>query len=176
MAKVHSLRPPTQLAVVRIFLAGSIDNGTALDWQTDITNRLKVRYQSRDDVELIICNPRRDNWNMDPSNDELEFQINWELTNIETADVVAVYFASNSQSPVTMLETGLLLGTYSNMILHVPDDFWRATNLKVTAARYGFPVSTTESAFFGRLTDAIDIVIDKQLVDTSTKCDSSREG
>ena len=68
-----------------------------------------------------------------------------------------------------MLETGLLLAAHKNMVLHVPDDFWRATNVKVTAARYGYSVCNTESVFFGRLIKAIDVVIDKQLVNTSTK-------
>lgn len=41
---------------VKVFLAGSIEQGKAEDWQTELTNRLK-------DANVTILNPRRDNWN-----------------------------------------------------------------------------------------------------------------
>ena len=42
---------------VSLFLGGSIEEGKAIDWQSDITNKL----QSYDNLDIF--NPRRDTWN-----------------------------------------------------------------------------------------------------------------
>lgn len=39
----------------RIFLAGSIDMGSSIDWQDDLTNKIGDR-------DAYIFNPRRDEW------------------------------------------------------------------------------------------------------------------
>lgn len=46
--------PPLEIGEISIFLAGSIDMGSAEDWQTKMTNDL-VDFDN-----LIIYNPRRD--------------------------------------------------------------------------------------------------------------------
>ena len=46
---------------VRIFLAGSIENGLADNWQDRVAKELAERYNGLD-CNVIINNPRRGNW------------------------------------------------------------------------------------------------------------------
>ncbi len=63
----------------RIFLAGSIENGTAEDWQENVTNRL-----SKIEKPIVVFNPRRTSWDAswEQSIKNLLFkeQVDWELS------------------------------------------------------------------------------------------------
>lgn len=119
----------------KVFLAGSIDNGAAIDWQTEVVNALAG-------MEVILLNPRRADWNpaWQSSSDEPEFvrQVRWELHALEQADVVLMYFAPGSQSPVTLLEFGLHARD-GKLLVAAPDGFWRKANVDITADHYGVP-------------------------------------
>ena len=71
-----------------VFLAGSIEQGKADDWQTEIVEKLK-------DENVIFYNPRRDDWDaswdQDSENKELVGQVNWELDALEDADLIVMY-------------------------------------------------------------------------------------
>lgn len=85
-----------------IFLAGSIEMGTAERWQ-------EVVEAGIDDLDVIILNPRRDLWDSSwlqtPDHKEFREQVQWELEAQERADIIAFYFAPNTKSPVTMLDS-----------------------------------------------------------------------
>ena len=122
----------------RVFLAGSIDMGSAVDWQTEV-----VKHLQQEDV--IILNPRRDDWDsswvQDISNPQFNEQVNWELNNIEGADLVLFYFAPGSLSPVTLLELGLVLGLgYIEVRVCCPRGYWRRGNVEITCAMYGVDI------------------------------------
>jgi len=116
-----------------VFLAGTIDNGDSFDWQKEAETYL-------DDLDIIILNPRRDDWDSsivaNSNNAPFNEQVNWELAGLALADVVLFYFAPNSKSPVSMLELGICLET-QNVIIVCPEDFWRKSNIEITAKRYG---------------------------------------
>ena len=117
----------------RVFLGGSIDMGGAPDWQAAMTAALA-------DMDVIILNPRRPDWNpaWRPDADEPEFrrQVEWELNALEAADVIVMYFAPGTQSPVSLLEMGLH-ARGGKLIVLAPDGFWRKGNVDITAAAYG---------------------------------------
>lgn len=117
----------------RIFLSGSIDMGGAPDWQAAMTAALS-------DMEVIVLNPRRADWNPDwrPEADEPEFvrQVEWELAALESADVIVMYFAPDTQSPISLLEMGLHARS-GKLIVLAPDGFWRKGNVDITARAYG---------------------------------------
>jgi len=117
----------------RIFLGGSIDMGGAPDWQAAMTAALS-------DMEVIVLNPRRADWNPDwrPEADEPEFvrQVEWELAALESADVIVMYFAPDTQSPISLLEMGLH-ARGGKLIVLAPDGFWRKGNVDITARAYG---------------------------------------
>lgn len=117
----------------RVFLGGSIDMGGAPDWQAAMTAALS-------DMDVVILNPRRPDWNpaWRPDADEPEFrrQVEWELSALEASDVIVMYFAPGTQSPVSLLEMGLH-ARGGKLIVLAPDGFWRKGNVDITAAAYG---------------------------------------
>ena len=117
----------------RVFLGGSIDMGGAPDWQAAMTSALA-------DMDVVILNPRRPDWNPNwrPEADEPEFrrQVEWELAALESADVIVMYFAPGTQSPISLLEMGLH-ARGGKLIVLAPEGFWRKGNVDITAARYG---------------------------------------
>lgn len=117
----------------RVFMGGSIDMGGAPDWQAAMTRALS-------DMDVVILNPRRPDWNpaWRPEADEPEFrrQVEWELAALEASDVIVMYFAPGTQSPISLLEMGLHART-GKLIVLAPDGFWRKGNVDITAQAYG---------------------------------------
>lgn len=126
-------RPATTPDRPRIFLGGSIDMGNAPDWQKQLIAGLADR-------DVVILNPRRPDWNpaWRPEASEPEFrrQVEWELEALESADIIVLYLAPGSQSPVSLLELGLHARS-GKVILLCPPGFWRKGNVDITAERYG---------------------------------------
>lgn len=118
-----------------IFLAGSIEMGTAEHWQKRV-----IEFLAQYPVD--IYNPRREHW--DPSweqsiqNPEFKTQVNWELDHIETADIPAFYFDPNTKSPITLLELGLSKG--KALVICSPKGFWRRGNLEIICDRWKIPL------------------------------------
>ena len=110
-----------------VFLAGTIENGSARNWQEEIVSGLK-------DVAGTILNPRRENWNALATNSELCDQIEWELDGISKSDIVAFNFLPDSKSPVSMLELGLAVGLKKDIVLCCPTSFWRHSNVIMTCS------------------------------------------
>ena len=113
----------------RVFMGGSIDMGGAPDWQAAMTRALS-------DMDVVILNPRRPDWNpaWKPEASEPEFrrQVEWELAALEASDVIVMYFAPGTQSPISLLEMGLHARS-GKLIVLAPDGFWRKGNVDITA-------------------------------------------
>ena len=124
-----------------VFLAGSIEQGAADEWQTVITEALQ-------DLDITVLNPRRDAWDGGwPQTVEFapfREQVEWELEAQEKADLIAFYFSPATKSPVSLLELGLAAGR-RRAIVCCPAGFWRKGNVDIVCARYGIPqVATLE--------------------------------
>ncbi|MFT3682488.1 MAG: nucleoside 2-deoxyribosyltransferase domain-containing protein [Ferruginibacter sp.] len=119
-----------------IFLAGSIDMGNAMDWQSQVINFFK-------DKHCTILNPRRDdwdsNWKQSPDNAAFSEQVNWELDAMGRADLIIMNFLPGSQSPVTLLELGLMAAS-GKLKVCCPASFWRSGNVLIVCKRYNIPV------------------------------------
>lgn len=117
----------------RLFLGGSIDMGKATDWQRAMIAALTTE-------RVAILNPRRPDWNPawkpEASDQNFRQQVEWELAALDSADIIILYFAPGSQSPVSLLEMGLHARS-GKLIIFCPDGFWRKGNVDITAARYG---------------------------------------
>jgi len=120
---------------VRVFLGGSIEMGRTGDWQAEVAQALAGE-------PVLLLNPRRADWNQawKPQADEPEFrrQVEWELAALEQADIVLMYFAPGTQSPITLLEFGLYARS-GKLRVAAPEGFWRKGNLDITGDRYGVP-------------------------------------
>ena len=118
-----------------IFLAGSIDMGAAIDWQSEVVKGLAYE-------DILILNPRRDDWDSSwvqtMDNPQFREQVEWELAAMEHADKILMYFAPGSKAPVTMLELGVHLGKNpEKLVVCAPEGFWRKGNVDITCHKYG---------------------------------------
>lgn len=114
-----------------IFLAGSIEMDKAINWQKKCEELLLDRY--------IIFNPRRDSWDSswEQSIDNAKFkeQVTWELHALENADIIIMFFAGNTKSPISLLELGLFAHSEKLNVI-VEDEFWRKGNIDIVCERY----------------------------------------
>jgi len=121
---------------VSIFLAGTIDNGDSVDWQSEVTKSLAG-------LDVLILNPRRDEWDstweQSITNPKFKEQVEWELDGLDSVDIIFLYFAPNSKSPISLLELGLYASS-KKIIIVCPEDFWRLGNIEVVADRYQIPL------------------------------------
>jgi len=122
---------------IYIFLAGTIDNGESEDWQAAVAQYVSQSVYADD---IILINPRRDNWNPDATDVEVEEQVLWELQGLERANTILMVFLGDSKSPISLLETGLHAKSEK---LHVvcSDKFYRYVNVKTTCDFYGVPIT-----------------------------------
>jgi hypothetical protein len=146
MATIY--KPPAQLppfsSRLSVFLAGSIEMGSAPDWQADLEHSLA-------DLDIDIYNPRRDDW--DPTwvqsadNPVFREQVEWELDGLERASMVVVYLAPGTMAPVSLFElgfdTGLSFHTVRKTVVCCPEGFHRKGNVDIVCERYGVPQVST---------------------------------
>ena len=132
---------------VSIFLAGSIEMGEAEDWQA-------FTQQELADFEVTIFNPRRGDWDSSweqkESNDQFNYQVNWELNRLNEASLILMYFAPGTQSPISLLELGDFAKD-KKMIVCCPEGFWRKGNVDIFCNRNSIPVYSTLNAAIGAL-------------------------
>jgi hypothetical protein len=129
-----------------VFLAGSIEMGEAENWQE------RVALALSDMPNLTILNPRRNDWDdtwvQSITDRQFREQVEWEISAQEIANVIFMYFAPGTRSPITLLELGLFARS-GKLIVCCPDGFWRKGNVEVVCRRFGIPLS-------GELEDAIE--------------------
>lgn len=122
---------PVQSDVKTIFLAGSIELDKAVDWQKHCEELLQDKF--------VIFNPRRSKWDSSWSqtieNDNFKEQVNWELNALEKADIIIMYFAGNTMSPISLLEFGLYAQS-NKMKVVVEENFWRKGNIDIVCEKY----------------------------------------
>lgn len=119
----------------RVFLAGSIEMGAAVNWQEKVTNALK-------DANVTILNPRRDDWDsswvQSITNPQFREQVDWELGAMEKANLIVMHFEPETKSPITLLELGLWAQSPKDkLVVHCPEGFWRKGNVDIVCDRYG---------------------------------------
>ena len=140
---------------VKVFLAGTIEMGKSVDWQTLLTNKIIDASYLRAMKDVTILNPRRV---LAPGSDEISEQIQWELNNIQAADVIFIHFAADSISPISLLELGLILGRSTNYQLIIV-----CCNREYT--RYDNVYETISHKYFGDVNNMIFLTDMEQAVD-----------
>jgi len=132
---------------VSIFLAGSIDMGTAEDWQSKVEESLK-------NLHCTIYNPRRDEWDSSweqkQSQDQFNEQVNWEMNYLDSCDIIFMCLTKDSKAPISMLELGLHAAS-GKMIVVCPDEFWRKGNVEIVCTRYNIPMYSDLESGIGAL-------------------------
>jgi len=115
-----------------LFLAGSIEMGTAEEWQTKVELYLADR-------NVLIFNPRRQDWDSSweqrIENDKFREQVEWELEALEEADKILIYFDPKTKSPISLLELGLHAQS-GKVIVCCAEGFWKKGNVDIVCKRY----------------------------------------
>lgn len=122
-----------------LFLAGSIEMRKAIDWQSYVVQRFS-EASKRAGCPWTILNPRRSDWDstweQSIHNDKFYQQVSWELSALEEADAILMYFDPGAKSPISLIELGLFASS-GRMLVVCPDGFWRKGNVDIVCARYG---------------------------------------
>lgn len=138
MREVKAPSPPG--LQVRIFLAGSIEMGLAEQWQERVVKAMSGAS------DLVILNPRRDDWDSSweqrADNPQFSEQVSWELDMLDAADIVVMYLAADTRSPISLLELGLCARS-GKLKVCCPEGFWRRGNVEVVCRRYQIPLFAT---------------------------------
>jgi hypothetical protein len=155
MKKAIEIQAPNDLinkiGYIKVFLAGSIEMGKAEDWQKKIVKTLS-------DKPFIFLNPRRNDWDSSweqtIENPEFKLQVTWELTGLEMADVIVMYFDPETKSPISLLELGLHART-KKLIVVCPEGFWRKGNVDVVCEKYGITQANSIDELIENLQDLV---------------------
>ena len=114
-----------------IFLAGSIEMDKAINWQKYCEEQLGEAYH--------VFNPRRESWDsswkQSIDNPNFREQVEWELNALEEADIIILFFAGGTYSPISLLEFGLHAASGKLMVV-CEADFWRKGNIDIVCQRY----------------------------------------
>jgi len=121
-----------------VFLAGSIEMNTAVEWQSHFCENMK-------DFTGFLLNPRRkewdSSWKQDKTNPQFFEQVSWELTALDAAQIIYMYFDPATKSPISLMELGLYAAS-KKLIVGCPDGFWRKGNVDIVCQRYGIKFFT----------------------------------
>lgn len=121
-----------------VFLAGAIDMGRAIHWQAEVVEKLKAA-----NLNIDVFNPRRDDWDeswkQTIHNAQFKEQVEWELEHL-TKSVVFFFFPKDSQSPISLLELGLVVGGNKRVVVCCENGFYRRGNIEVLCNLYGIPL------------------------------------
>ena len=126
---------------VKIFLAGTIDNGYSTDWQQELIDTINSTSLKR---PVSIYNPRREKWPSSDDHREIGRQIEWELSHLEKADLIVMNILANSKSPISLMEFGLF-AREGRLMVFCPKTFYRYDNVRNVCKRYGVPLHTTNN-------------------------------
>lgn len=134
-ATIMIIKPPNPLRFDGrkiVFIAGSIEQGTAINWQP--------RAEEKFSPHAIVLNPRRDNWDASLKQDITEpvfkDQVIWEMTGIDASTVVFFYFDPDTRSPITLGEFYYCIGADRPTVVVCPPGYWRRGNVQVMCLRY----------------------------------------
>lgn len=146
----------------KIFLGGSIDMGK-YDWQNEfeskLTEKLK-KYPLLNNAKIVLFNPLRKQWDnsWEQSKDNKLFneQVSWELNNLRDSDLALFNIEGDSKSPITLMELGMMLGSYNNVVVRCPKEFYRHGNVDITMGYFG-----REKFLVETMDELLDKVVDQ---------------
>ena len=122
---------PDRIPNQSIFLAGAIDMGAAVDWQSWVIEQLR-------DADVCVFNPRRAAF----TPDTLDEQIRWELDKLDRVDHIFLWFPKDAKAPISFFEAGLYWQS-GKLIVGAEQGFYRRRNLELTGEYYGIRVWDT---------------------------------
>jgi hypothetical protein len=136
-----------------VFLAGTIEMGKSIDWQSDLSEVLS-------EYPITIFNPRRTDWDssweQSIKNPQFNYQVNWELDKLNQSDIIFMNLLPESLSPISLLELGLHAN--DKLIVCCPQGFWRKGNVEIVCDRFDIPLYET----YDEALESLIYIIDKR--------------
>jgi len=138
---VYAPQPYTKTQPI-VFLSGTIHYNSSTDWRGYLSSALSH-------LPITILNPHRSDWDSSWKEDinflPFKEQVNWELGGMEAADVLAVYFGTNTEAPITLMELGLAAREKGKKcVVACVEGYKRKGNVQVVCDRYGIEVIKDE--------------------------------
>lgn len=122
-----------------IFLAGSIELGQTVDWQSTVVEHFRHR-------PVTIYNPRRRDWDstwgLSADDPHFREQVSWELDALRRSDLILMNLLPGTLSPISLLELGLFAAT-GKVRVCCPSDYLRSGNVEMVCEQYGLPLFRT---------------------------------
>lgn len=106
---------------IKLFLAGGITG--CPNWQKDAISYLE-------DTDLILLNPRRDNFPIHDPNAAFE-QILWEYEHLRLADAILFWFPKETLCPIVLYELGAWSMTQKPIFVGVHEDYARKNDVVI---------------------------------------------
>lgn len=119
--KLIKVTPPSLFVPrsgLKIFLAGSICNGDAPDWQNDVASYIEKSWTEED---ITVYNPRREGEFLPEMESE---HAAWTMSMISLADYILLHLTGESGSPISTLELGMFIDD-TRLFLSISDDYVR---------------------------------------------------
>lgn len=131
-----------------IFLAGTITG--AEDWQSEIVKALK-------DFDITIFNPRREDFPINDPNAALE-QITWEFNMLRKADMIQMWFAKETLSPICLYELGSWSMTQKPLVIGMNPEYPRRQDVEIQTklVRPEIPITYSLPDFINSISDMIN--------------------
>ena len=139
---MNVIKPPIYISSEEIrsktsvFLAGSIEMGTAIEWQNIVADALTG-------LNVNVFSPRRDDWDsswtQSIDNPMFKSQVTWELDHLTACEIVFFFFDPATKSPISLLELGLTTNQRSNIIVVCPPEFYRKGNVDIVCEYFSIP-------------------------------------
>lgn len=107
----------------KVFLAGGISN--CPDWQEPVAKRIA------DETNLLVINPRRNDWNMDSQAVESIEQIHWEHFYLNMSNHILFWFPEETLCPITLFELGAALKGDANIFVGTHSNYGRRLDVCV---------------------------------------------
>jgi hypothetical protein len=143
----------------RVFLAGSIDQDKADRWQDKViaaANEIAGKIPERLCDGICFINPRRNNWDStwEESIDNPAFkeQVRWELNGLELANRIMFYFQPGTNSPISLLELGLVAhenGEEKEIVVCCPPGYHKKGNVDIICKLFNIRVYETFEGLLG---------------------------
>lgn len=118
--------PPTG---PKIFLAGSINDGQAPDWQARISSFIEKEWIISD---VTVYNPRRSDFIKSME----EEQQAWSIQMISTADYILMHLSDSGLAPISLLELGLFMNS-NRLYISMDEGYERYYSVMVHCNYFG---------------------------------------
>ncbi len=121
-----------------IFLAGGISN--CGNWAKELIDLLS-------DTDLIIYNPRRDDYKKDDPTAE-EYQVNWEYKYLSKVNAYSFWFTHETYNPITLFELGTVIkNTNKPIFIGCHPDYMKKNNLIIQMKLYRPEIKVVHSLY-----------------------------